>query len=176
MAVHKTRKTMLFIRRSDDIRTHSGQVGLPGGKIEESEEPFEAALREGNEELGLERAGISLVGKIDRMQTITNFLIHPFVCLWQQDQPLQPDGTEVTEFFEVPIEFLLEPKNCRIEVWKRHERTLPVYFWEHSGQTIWGVTGALLARFFFVCTGEELSARVPPSASRQEDFRRRFRR
>ncbi len=176
IAVERQRESILFVERSASVRTHGGQVGLPGGRVEPGEDPFAAALREASEEVSLEPTNVEFVSALDPMETNSNYFVHSFVCTWQQATALEPDGVEIDRCFEVPAAFLLEASNCRKEVWSRHDREREVYFWEYEGHTIWGVTGGLLARFFQAATGFSLSAQLPVSPSRQAEFMRRFQR
>ena len=170
MLVHRGRDTVLFIVRSASVRKHRGQVGLPGGRVEGSETPIEAAYRETREEIGLGRGVIEVVGEIDRLQTNTGYLVHSFVCLWEEDGPLVPDEREVSDIFEVPYEFLLDPENIRLEIWRRYCITKEMYFWEYEGRTIWGVTGDILASLYRVMRGENLADVLSPSPSRMREF------
>ena len=175
IAIHRRTHGVLFVQRSQTMRTHRGQIGFPGGGIEKGEEPFHAALREAAEEVALSPASVEFVGALDRMGTISDYLIHPFVALYEQGAGLEADGTETETFFEVPVSFFLSPENCRMEVWSKNHLEREMFFWDYEGRTIWGVTGRLLACFFEVAIGRPLQTELQPQPSRQEEFMRRFR-
>ena len=168
--IHRTRNTVLFIERSNTVKTHRGQVGLPGGSIEKSESPLEAAYRETREEIGLEQNAIEVVGEIDALQTNTDYLVYPFIGLWETDERLVKDEREVSDIFEVDLEFLLDHTNCRRESWSLNGFFMNMFFWEYNGHTIWGVTGLILATFFRIIKGKELIELTPLSESREKDL------
>ena len=176
IAIQERTQGVLFVQRSEDLRAHGGQIGFPGGRIEAGEQPFAAALREADEEVGLASESVQYVGALDPMSTFSGYLIHPFVSTWNQRAPLVADGAEIESHFEVPADFLLEPENCRMETWTRDARERELFFWEYEGRTIWGVTGELLAAFFKIATGQPLASLALRAPSRQDEFMRRFRR
>ena len=95
--------TMIFIRRADHLRSHSGQVAFPGGKIDPGERPLAAALREAEEEIGLEADQVEPLGWLDPYLTGTNFRIAPLVALVSGDFCPRIDAGEVAECFEAPL-------------------------------------------------------------------------
>ena len=138
-------RSVLFTRRTDDMRTHAGQVSFPGGRIEAADGgPIAAALRETEEETGIARALVRPLGFLDCFETISGFGVTPVVADVDGGYRLSPDPREVAEVFEVPLEFLLDAANvhrARID-WRGRPRD--VYEYSYEGRRIWGATAGML--------------------------------
>lgn len=138
---------LLFTRRTQNVDSHPGQVAFPGGAIEAFDgTPAEAALREANEEIGLPRAGVSILGEMNPMITVTQFLVTPVVAQIPWPFPIKTNPGEVASTFDVPLSFLQDPDNLEI----RHREPLipgrPVkvfYFRPYQDEVIWGVTARI---------------------------------
>lgn len=139
---------VLLTRRTDGLRNHAGQVSFPGGRVEAADfDPTATALRETFEEVGVAPTQVTPLGLLDPLVTITGFRVLPVVALIDADYIARPDPNEVAEVFEVPLDFLLDPRNlARQEVeHRRRARTILEYSW--PSQRIWGVTAAILLNF-----------------------------
>lgn len=137
--------TVLLTKRTDHLHDHAGQISFPGGRIDMGDaDAVAAALRETEEETGLTRDFIDLVGQLDTYITRTGFEVTPLVGLVAPGFSLQPDTFEVAEIFEVPLAFFLDPANRRIEsrVWQQRQRHFYVYPYRHY--YIWGATAGML--------------------------------
>ena len=100
---------MLLTQRTAHLKSHSGQVSFPGGKAEPHDPSAEdTALREAQEEIGLERERVELLGRLSRYHTRTGFRVTPVVGIVSPPIELKPDVQEVAEVFEVPLSFLLD--------------------------------------------------------------------
>jgi 8-oxo-dGTP pyrophosphatase MutT (NUDIX family) len=134
---------ILTVRR-EHLRTHAGQVAFPGGRVEDGEDPVEAALREAEEELGLPRSSVEVAGAIDDYRTVTGYVVTPVVGVIPPGMSLQPHEHEVADWFEAPLAFLLDHSNHRAQtaVFAGRERR----YWqiEWNGRRIWGATAAML--------------------------------
>ncbi len=142
---HAAGMTALFTRRTEHLSDHAGQVSFPGGRVEPGDDgPVATALRETEEEIGLAPAHIEIVGRLPMFDTATGFAVVPVVALVAPPFTLRLDDFEVAEVFEVPLDFLLDPANRRIErrVWNGREREY--YCIDHEGPTIWGVTARMV--------------------------------
>jgi 8-oxo-dGTP pyrophosphatase MutT (NUDIX family) len=131
--------------RTDHLQTHAGQVAFPGGRSEPSDDDAVAtALRESEEEVGLERAWVTPLGYLDCFETISGFCITPVVAKIAAEAQLYPAPDEVAEVFEVPLAFLLEPANLRRYTmeFRGHQRAMVEFV--HGGHRIWGATAAML--------------------------------
>ena len=136
---------ILLTQRSDELPTHAGQIAFPGGKIDAGDtSPLDAALRETFEETGIERRFVEPVGYLDTFETGTGFCIVPVVGVVSHGFELVPEPGEVTDIFEVPLAFLMEPRNHihKNVMWKGKMRSF--YEMPYEGRYIWGVTAAML--------------------------------
>ena len=136
---------VLLTRRTDGLRHHGGQVSFPGGRIEPSDiGPVAAAIRESNEEIALAASQISPLGFLDPFTTISGFRVMPVVAVIDPDYVAVANPDEVADVFEVPLDFLMAPKNLRrVEVeYRGRARAVLEYDW--PGQRIWGATAAIL--------------------------------
>lgn len=141
--------TVLLTRRSDRLRNHTGQVALPGGRVDPGERPWETALREAHEEVGLEPRFVSLAGLSTPYQTGTGYLITPVVGFVRPGFELKANPDEVADIFETPFSFLMDLAN-----YEEHERTAPTgetrryYATTHQQQYIWGATAGILRALY----------------------------
>ena len=141
--------TVLLTQRTHHLANHAGQVSFPGGGAEQDDaDPIATALRETEEELGLERSYIEIAGFLDLYQTVTGFLVTPVVGFVKPAFNLKPDPFEVAEVFEVPLSFVLDPRNHQRQSRvfrgeRRHFYVLP-----YENYYIWGATAAMLVSFY----------------------------
>jgi 8-oxo-dGTP pyrophosphatase MutT (NUDIX family) len=141
--------TVLMTRRTDHLASHAGQISFPGGHVEPGDgSPEEAALRETEEEIGLTRGLVHILGRLDAYVTGTGFDITPVVGVVKTPFELDPDPHEVAEVFEVPLDFLLDPAN--------HQRTSRRFGGEHhffyampyDDYYIWGATAGMVVNLY----------------------------
>lgn len=136
---------VLLTLRASHLKNHAGQVSFPGGRIEEGDAgPWEAALREAREEIGLEARYVSLAGYLRDHVVISGFRVTPVVAFVQPDFVLQLDTTEVEDAFEVPLAFVLDPINHVPR--ERHfaGRTIVTHDIRYQDRQIWGATATML--------------------------------
>lgn len=136
---------VLLTQRTTHLAAHAGQIAFPGGKIEPQDEtPLAAALREAQEEIGLDPGFVEPLGYVEPYETSTGFLVTPVVAAVKPGFSLRPDPHEVADIFTVPLAFLLDEANHRIDArdWrgaKRHFYAIP-----HEGRYIWGATAGII--------------------------------
>jgi 8-oxo-dGTP pyrophosphatase MutT (NUDIX family) len=137
--------TVLLTRRSDDLPVHKGQISFPGGRVEEEDaDHVETALRESEEEIGLDRGAVEVVGRLDTYLTRTGFSVTPVIGFVRPPLDLTADPVEVAEIFEVPLGFLLDRSNQErhSREWQGKTRHFFVLPYEHY--YIWGATAGML--------------------------------
>jgi 8-oxo-dGTP pyrophosphatase MutT (NUDIX family) len=136
---------MVLTVRTDHLHAHAGQVAFPGGRSEPDDgDAIATALRESEEEIGLERELVTPLGYLDRFETISGFCITPVVARIAADAQLYPAPDEVAEVFEVPLAFFMEPANLRRYTmeFRGYQRSMVEFM--HGGHRIWGATAAIL--------------------------------
>jgi len=142
---HAEGLTVLFTQRTAHLSDHAGQVSFPGGRCEAQDESIVVtALRETEEEIGLARSRIEVLGRLPEYRTATGFSVFPVVGLVQAPLDLHLDSFEVAEAFETPLAFLLDPANHQhhsVEIGGvlRHYAAMP-----YQGYFIWGATAGML--------------------------------
>jgi 8-oxo-dGTP pyrophosphatase MutT (NUDIX family) len=137
--------TVLLTERTAHLSDHAGQIAFPGGRIEEGDNgPLAAALREANEEIGLDPGYVEPLGYLAPYRTGTGFMITPVVALISLGFELTPDPAEVADTFEAPLSFLMDTANHRIDsrVWRGAERRF--YAMPYEQRYIWGATAGIL--------------------------------
>jgi 8-oxo-dGTP pyrophosphatase MutT (NUDIX family) len=143
--VDRLEPTVILTLRTDNVRRHAGQVAFPGGRLDpEDDGPVAAALREAEEEIGLPRALVEVIGTADIYRTVTGYEVTPVVGVVPPNVPLEPQPSEVAAIFEAPLHYLLDPEHqlVRTVLWQGRERTY--YEIEHEGRRIWGATAAMI--------------------------------
>ncbi len=136
---------VLLTKRTEDVEHHKGQISFPGGAIDREDADIVAtALREADEEIGLARTDVEILGLFDDHWTPSGFCITPVVGFCRRLPPLRPNPVEVEEILEVPVSLFLDRQNERIEYRRRGEKEFPVYYFTYSGRTIWGATAAMM--------------------------------
>jgi 8-oxo-dGTP pyrophosphatase MutT (NUDIX family) len=136
---------LLLTQRTDHLRDHAGQICFPGGRIEpDDQDAAAAALREAEEEIGLDPARVGILGELPVYQTVTGFRIHPVVGWITPPFELRPDPFEVAEAFEVPLHYVLDPENHRRQSYRRGPVTRGYYVLPYQGRFIWGATAGIL--------------------------------
>ncbi|WP_457390147.1 CoA pyrophosphatase [Roseateles sp. P5_E1] len=149
---------LLLTRRTDHLRDHAGQISFPGGRVEpEDEGPVATALRETEEEIGLSRQHIEIIGQLPVYSTVTAFQVTPVVALVEPGFTLTLDDFEVAEAFEVPLAFLMDPahhRHHRFEFAGAERRFLSMP-WQGPEREyfIWGATAAMLRNFYRLLSG-----------------------
>jgi 8-oxo-dGTP pyrophosphatase MutT (NUDIX family) len=147
--------TVLLTLRTAHLRSHAGHVAFPGGQADEADDgPVDTALRETEEEVGIGRGHVEVIGQLPLYRTVTNFDVTPVVALVRPDFMLKLDTFEVAEAFEVPLQFLMTPAHHRRHTFESagHRREfLSMPYPRPGGQGdyfIWGATAAMLRNLY----------------------------
>ena len=151
--VMRERPTVLLTQRTVHLTTHQGQVAFPGGKRDDTDvDAADTALREAQEEIGLERPLAEVIGELPTYTTGTMFIITPVVALVQPDYRLVLNEFEVADAFEVPLDFLMDPAHHRMHALEfsgtRREWYSMPYVDEHKERFIWGATAGMLRNLY----------------------------
>ena len=142
---HDTGMSVLLTKRTETLPDHAGQIAFPGGRKDDSDSsPEDTALRETEEEVGIKRERIQLVGRLSALDTRTGYYVMPVIGVVDPPLALTPESSEVAQIFEVPLDFILDPANHRLETYEgaksgRKFRAIP--YGEHY---IWGLTARVL--------------------------------
>ncbi|HHG90964.1 MAG TPA: CoA pyrophosphatase [Devosia sp.] len=141
-------RSLLFTQRSLGLRSHSGQVSFPGGKIDEGDaDAGAAALREAREEVGLNPNNASILGYMEPYQTGTNYVITPVVAVVEQEDAFVANPKEVDEVFEVPLAYAARARNYSRFVVRRNNIEHSTWQLDYGGHMIWGITANLTRHF-----------------------------
>lgn len=152
---HPTGLTVMLTQRTAHLTDHAGQISFPGGRIEPSDEhPVAAALREAEEEVGLPASHVDIVGRLDTYVTGTGFEVIPVVALVRPPYPQRPDPFEVAEVFEVPLDFVIDPRNLQRGS-REWQGTIRYFFaMSYENRYIWGATAGMLVNLAEVLAPE----------------------
>ncbi|MDR1076944.1 MAG: CoA pyrophosphatase [Xanthomonadaceae bacterium] len=137
---------VLLTRRNENLRHHGGQVSFPGGRCDHDDSSvIAAALRESSEEVGLRQEQVAPLGYLDPFVTISGFRVTPVVATVDPAYIARPAPAEVTEVFEVPLDYLMTPGHLRRVNMEYRGRPHTVLEYDWPGQRIWGATAAILS-------------------------------
>ena len=147
--------TVLLTQRTAHLSAHAGQISFPGGRAEEQDaDAIATALRETEEEVGVPRGLISVVGRLDTYVTGTGFEITPIVGIVTPDYVLDIDPFEVAEVFEVPLSYILDRRNHNRQERESAGRTRVFFVLPYQGRNIWGATAGMLVNLAEVLNPE----------------------
>jgi 8-oxo-dGTP pyrophosphatase MutT (NUDIX family) len=139
---------LLFTKRSEEVKYHKGEISFPGGVVdEEDSELVSTALREAFEEIGLEENDVQIIGVLDDIVTITEFIVTPVVGLFPYPYPFKISEVEIAELIEVPFSSLLD-EDCfsEREIIRGAGKEI-VYAYQYENHVIWGATARILKQF-----------------------------
>tara|TARA_Y100001978_G_C23625499_1_gene400679 strand:- start:277 stop:894 length:618 start_codon:yes stop_codon:yes gene_type:complete len=140
---------VILTKRSKNLNHHAGQISFPGGRLETTDESLEeAALRETNEEIGVDCRRIKLLGRLPSQDVMSGFRIHPFVGWIPSVPKYRHDPFEVDEIFEVPLEFLLNPRNHHFQTKFVDGKRIGFYSITYNNRYVWGATAAIIVNLY----------------------------
>lgn len=138
---------LLFTRRTHTVDSHPGQVAFPGGAIEDQDQnAFQAALREAQEEIGIQPQDVQVLGAMEALPTVTQFNVLPVVGVIPWPYVLRLNQREVASVFGVPIDWLADPHNVELRPWPPppDEPLKEVHFFRpYEEEVIWGATARI---------------------------------
>lgn len=141
--------SVILTQRTEQLRSHSGQVAFPGGRIDATDlTPEAAALRETHEEIGLAPEALEIVGRMPDYASGSGYRISPVLAVADPSADMRINPAEVADAFEVPLEFLMDPRNHKTEsrIWQGKER----FYWvmPFGERYIWGVTAGIIRTLY----------------------------
>lgn len=143
--------SLLFTRRADSLKNHRGQVSFPGGGMERDDGTLvETALREANEEIGLKKTGIHIIGHMPDLITISNYVVTPIVSWVDWPVPLEISKHEVSRVFTIPIDWLKNSNNWEERLYS-HPNGLngtAIFFNLYDGELLWGISAKITIDLF----------------------------
>lgn len=141
---------LLTVRRGD-LGRHAGQVALPGGAVDSGEGVEAAALREAQEEVGLEPHDVDVLGRLSSLHIpVSGFVLHPVVAISPPLAGLRPQEAEVERILEVPLDELGRADRVRAEIREIRGHPVEVPFFDVGGETVWGATAMVLAELLWL--------------------------
>ena len=145
---HPREPTVVFTQRTLHLADHAGQISFPGGRCHDEDcTPERTALREAEEEIGVSPERVEILGRLPEYHTSTGFNVTPFVGWIEPPVTFTPDPREVDQVFEVPLAFLLDPRNHRYESAFYKGRMRNYWAMPYEGRFIWGATAGMLVTF-----------------------------
>jgi 8-oxo-dGTP pyrophosphatase MutT (NUDIX family) len=146
---------LVYIRRSDHVASHRGQVAFPGGRVDPTDPTLlDTALREAQEEVAIDPLTVDVLGAFPEMSTLTSgIIVAPFAGVIPATSRLSPCPNEVAEIFEVPLSALVDPKYRGELEWGGNRSKYPAIL--YGGQTIWGLTLRITENLLTILNGGE---------------------
>ena len=158
---------VLLTRRTNSVAEHQGQVAFPGGRADPSDTtPEMTALREAHEEIGLDPTKVSILGRMQSLQTITNYIVTPIVGVIPWPVSLQIEETEVSRVFSIPLMWLADPNHHEIRSHTipnpfntiLHKESYPVIFFQpYQDELLWGVSAEITVRLIEILYNKKLA-------------------
>lgn len=160
---------LILTRRADHLKSHRGEVALPGGKIDPEDTSFiQTALRESQEEIGLDPAAVEVLGHLDPMVTRFGVKVTPVVGLVPPEVALQPNPDEIDSLFRVPLAFFLRDERLRTDRGTVNGHSVAVPCWGWQGYEIWGVTAIILVNFMHRVLGKHIATGIEQLAQKTD--------
>ncbi len=141
--------SVLLTQRTNHLRDHAGQISFPGGSMDpEDQSPNDTALRESQEEIGLDPKRVEIIGHMPQYLTVSGYSVTPVVGLVQAQAEYVLDEFEVADVFEVPLSFLLDPANHQVRLWQSEQGGRRFYSMPYENRFIWGATAGMLRNLY----------------------------
>lgn len=139
---------ILLNKRSEEVEHHKGEISFPGGARDaEDDGPLDTALRETEEEMGIRREDISVLGEMDEVTTRTQFLVNVFAGTISYPYRFSPSAIEIAEVIEFPLSALIDPASRRVETRWENGQPITSYSYAHGEHVVFGATARILQQF-----------------------------
>lgn len=152
LVVRESGVNVLLTERTAHLTDHAGQISFPGGRVEDDDaDAVATALRESEEEIGLPADVVDVLGRLPEYRTVTGYRVTPVVALIERPFMLRLDAFEVSEAFEVPLAFLMDPSNHERRLYRYADIARTFYAMPYQSARryfIWGATAAMLRNFY----------------------------
>ncbi len=147
---------LVLTRRTETLNNHRGQISLPGGSMEPGETAAATALREAQEELGIDPASLELLGALSPLYIPpSDFYIYPVVAYAAERPGFTPNPEEVAEVIEAPLAHLLAADTCQVETWEVRGQPVRVPFYAVGPHKVWGATAMVLSELVTLLSARE---------------------
>jgi 8-oxo-dGTP pyrophosphatase MutT (NUDIX family) len=149
LVLKETGLSVLLTQRTNHLRDHAGQISFPGGRMDpEDQSPNDTALRESQEEIGLDPKRVEIIGHLPQYLTVSGYSVTPVVGLVQAQAEYVLDEFEVADIFEVPLSFVLDPANHQVRLWQSEQGGRRFYSMPYEDRFIWGATAGMLRNLY----------------------------
>ncbi|CAM3625112.1 CoA pyrophosphatase [Polynucleobacter brandtiae] len=141
--------SVLLTQRTDHLHDHAGQISFPGGRMDPGDtDAYDTALRESEEEIGLLREHVEIIGHLPQYLTVSGYSVTPVVGLVKPQAEYVLNAFEVADVFEVPLHFLMDPANHQVRVWESDLGGRQFYSMPYENRFIWGATAGMLRNLY----------------------------
>lgn len=141
--------SVLLTQRTDHLHDHAGQISFPGGRMDPDDaSPHDTALRESEEEIGLDRSAVEIIGHLPQYLTVSGYSVTPVVGFVKPQAEYVLDTFEVADVFEVPLHFLMDPVNHQVRIWESDQGSRRFYSMPYENRFIWGATAGMLRNLY----------------------------
>ena len=156
---------LILIHRTNRGSKHAGEMSFPGGSFDSNHDTSlkDTALRETEEEIGVPREKIKILGCLDDFPTMTRFIISPFIGIIDKDQILVKEEREVQEILKIPFDFFISKKNFREQAIDIEGKKFPIFYFNFKNKenrktyTVWGATAYMISNFIEIVYDIDLS-------------------
>ena len=149
LLLHDTGLSVLLTQRTQHLHDHAGQISFPGGRMDPQDlTPENTALRESQEEIGLNPANVEIIGHLPQYLTVSGYSVTPVIGLVQAQAKYVHDEFEVADVFEVPLSFLMDPANHQVRIWQSAQGMRRFYAMPYENRFIWGATAGMLRNLY----------------------------
>lgn len=148
LVYHNNNVYVLLTKRTNKVGTHKGEVSFPGGSIDATDTtPLDAAIRETNEEIGINHDEINIIGEFDNFVSIYGFLVYTFVATIDYHDNFNFNKNEIESIFYAPLDLFIEEKYDKVDYYNYKDKNYAIYYYNYDGYVIWGLTARILTDF-----------------------------